>query len=448
MQRHPPSARAVLTAAALLVTACGTRHAGDPCNGQEPPVCETAGTRLACTEGRWVSEACASPEGCVPEGGAIRCSPPDAGSSHPQSDVYPGPHPAYPQVLHSGGTVLAAPRVQLLTFASDAPAVVRAAEGFTTALGASAYWREIGQEYGVGPLVAAPPLHLTEPAPRTVTNEQVQQWLAAKLDGGVPGLEPPGANTVYAVVYPQATVVDPGCDSVLAFHSSFTFGTTEVPYVVVARCPPSPGATAADAVTSSLSHELIEAATDPFPYVRPGYFDVDADHAAWSMLTFGEVSDLCGWDADWLVFPSGLNYGVARSWSNANARAGKNPCVPAPAGEVYFAAVPELNDPVTFQSVFLTTGTTKGVRVPLGGTTTVPVHLFSEAPTEDWSVWAVAYNPSALFVSLDRSLGNNGDVFTLTLTAYSNDAPSDGLFWISSSRMGVSEHRYQGLAGQ
>lgn len=466
MPRHPPLARFALVAAALSLASCGLHRPGEDCVGSEAPVCETAWSQLRCVQGTWVSQECVLPTGCVPHGDVVSCAvvasdggtpldagTPDAGTPDigtpdgglPWRGPYPAPHPAYPQVLNSGGPVLATPRAQVISFA-EVPADFRqAAETCTEKLGALPYWSDIGKEYGVGPLSAAAPVHLQEQAPSSVDDDAVRLWLATKLDGGVPGFERPETRTIFTIVYPKHTVVGAGCDFVLGYHDSFPLGGLDVPYLVLPDCP-YPGVTDLQAFTGTLSHELIEAATDPFPLVHPAYLDVDEAHVAWSLAIYGEVSDLCAQEPDWMVIPNGFPYGLQRSWSNAAARAGKNPCVPAPAGEVYFAAVPELNDDVPYTN-WQKSGTTKGVRIPRGQTRTVRVHLFSEAPAEDWDLSADAFVFQAFTFSFDRSRGNNGDVVTLSITAnFFDTSDNAGVFWVSATRAGgTAEHRSYGL---
>jgi hypothetical protein len=105
---------------------------------------------------------------------------------------------------------------------------------------------------------------------------------------------------------------------------------------------------------------------------------------------------------------------VQRTWSNAAARAGHDPCQPELPGEVYFNAAPVLPDmgqiSVQGQSV-----TVRSVKIPVGGSMTIPVQLFSEGPTGPWTVTASDLSKGNLSLSLDKTTGQNGDVLHLTI---------------------------------
>jgi hypothetical protein len=113
------------------------------------------------------------------------------------------------------------------------------------------------------------------------------------------------------------------------------------------------------------------------------------------------------------------SYVVQRSWSNASARAGHDPCVPALA-EPYFNAAPILTakQQITFQSQVLTTN---GLQLALGQSKTIAVQLFSDAPRADWSVDAVdTSQPAGFTFSWDAQTGNDGDTLHLTITRTSS----------------------------
>src|SRR5262249_2704509 len=79
-----------------------------------------------------------------------------------------------------------------------------------------------------------------------------------------------------------------------------------------------------DSLTTAASHELTEAATDPYPeYGSMGYDLIKK--SPWNPAG-GEIADLC-------EFVSGVpegSYTVTRAWSNENAKLGQQPCVPVP----------------------------------------------------------------------------------------------------------------------
>jgi hypothetical protein len=195
-----------------------------------------------------------------------------------------------------------------------------------------------------------------------------------------------------------------------------------VAYVAMPRCATFPAGTGGlvlaglDPVTAGASHELIEAATDPFADLDPAFATVDADHIAWAVaLGGGEVGDLCAGDsASFVKFPE-LPYVVQRSWSNAAAAAGHDPCVPTVTKDPYFAAAPVPVDTVAGPGV-----STTGVLVAPGTPRTIDLDLFSDGPLAGpMTVQAREVRPgmSNLSFQLDRAAGENGDTLHLTISA-------------------------------
>jgi hypothetical protein len=414
-----------------------------------------------CERESWTSRVCYQGNGCTTGSAGAACDELivptlpapviDAGTHH-YSDVYPAPHPALPTVVSAGGPVLKNPRVVPITFTSDDGGVGRGVDAFCAGLGATPYWSAIGQEYGVGTLSCAPPVHVTRDLPSQVSDSDVEDLLTLLLDGGVTGLEAPSADTVYALVFPRETTLVWGaqssCADFLGYHSNTSWTEPLIPFIAVAQCP-QPGFGPLEGVTFTLSHELIEAATDPLPFGQPAFRWPDEGNPAWGLYAVGEVADLCNVGPDASFQADRFPYRVARSWSNVAARAGNNPCVPAAPGSVYFATVPEQPDTVTY-SYFGQSGSGKGIQIPIGQTRTIPLHLFSEAPTADWWISVSAATEGTLDLSLDNQTGNNGDVFNLTITANSVDWQYGAEVFIiaSSSTLGSDVHYTFGLVGQ
>ncbi|CAN5903841.1 hypothetical protein BH11MYX4_BH11MYX4_33010 [soil metagenome] len=194
-----------------------------------------------------------------------------------------------------------------------------------------------------------------------------------------------------------------------------------------------------DAITKATSHELVEAVTDPFYYTKPAYASADPDHAAWTLATVGEVGDMCELEPQ-----DGVRLGsflVQRSWSNAAAAAGHDPCVPAVAGP-YFTASPTLLDDVPIE--LGTATTTKGIRVPVGESRTIEIALRSDGPTAAWRVdardgAALSGGPKELDLTLDRKTGANGDVLHLTITAR-RPGSHGGSLLVLTSTLGATSH--------
>ncbi|MDB5213123.1 MAG: hypothetical protein JWO86_1050 [Myxococcaceae bacterium] len=371
--------------------------------------------------------ACSSAGSDPPAAAPPVVDPGDAGPATPPApapDAAPpaAPYPAFPfsapQIVSRGGKVLTAPKVALLMYAGDP--MTADAQAFVAAVGKSAYWSATTKEYGVGALTALPPITVSDTAPATIDDTAIQAWLAGELDGTHPEVPAPDGQTIYVIAYPEGTTVtrqsETSCLQNGGYHSEATIGatSTSVPYVVLPRCAKYVGLTGKDEFTYALSHELVEAALDPFLKSAPAYADVDVEHRALELaLGAGEAGDICPGDS---ALASDMPFVVQRTWSNASAKAGHHPCVPADP-RPYFVSVPVLPETVPTSNIPFVT-------IAVGASRTIDVQLSSDAPVAtDWSVTAidvasVVYKrPAELSFALDRSTGNNGDVLHLTITA-------------------------------
>jgi hypothetical protein len=344
-----------------------------------------------------------------------------------------------PSLVSRGGPVLSSPKLQVVTFAGDP--LADTIEDFASRLGASSYWREATSEYGVGAMEMLPPIRLTEVPAAHVDDADVRAWLAQHLVDGDPDFGAPDASTIYALFYPATTTITigtqlTGCVNSGGYHWDTTVSDgTDVPYVVMPRCASLGDLQGLDVLTSPASHELAEAATDPLSRSNPAYFAMDDAHFAFADYYEAEIGDLCVQDRYLTATPDDVGYAVQRLWSNASAAAGHHPCVPAP--PVYFNAQPVLPSDVTVAKSDGSTGTTRGVVVPLGRSATIELRLFSDAPTaHPWSITAydvaTVRGPGAeLSFSLDQAQGSNGDVVRLTITRTKTAARgfSEAMLW-------------------
>jgi hypothetical protein len=364
------------------------------------------------------------------------------------STTYPAPHPPLPDLVNAlKGPVLTTPKIALVFYPGDARE--NELETFAQKLAASTYWATTTAEYAVGPLSYSGKLELTgETAPPTITQAQIQALFASDLASGKLGV--PDPQTIYTLVFPAGTTVTQpnpittlfgpvtSCQGFTGYHDNVAVALgdagppTQFAYAVIPTC-------AADvtALTSVMSHEWVEAATDP-QVTENGAFTVkggpnaafyatDADHAVWSLLGGGEAGDLCvpaGPTVD--VTPPDIGYPVQRTWSNVAARGSHDPCVPHLAGGAYFAAAPVLPRTVTFSTSFTGDVTTKGIVIPVGGSATIEVDLFSDGPLDgpitvkagdllNTSYGAYGFAKTLAF-AWDRTQGVNGEKLHLTIT--------------------------------
>lgn len=338
---------------------------------------------------------------------------------------FPGPHPDVPQVQTYGGPVLTAPKVIPIFFPND-PDQAKV-EDFLGKIAASPYWGQTTSEYGVGPLSVGTSIVVTDTPPTTINVSQIDAWLVSYLDGTHPEFPPIDTNNIYTVFYPASTTIsDPSfgtsCVQFGGYHySTQGAGGKDVVYAVMPRCSSLGSIQGFDALSGGLSHELIEASTDPLSS-NPAYAYADVDHFVWNIMPLGEIGDMCAYEPQ-SYQPLVGSYVVQRVWSNVSAAAGHDPCVPAMSG-AYFNAAPVLKDNVTID-YYGQKVPTKGIQIPLNQSKTIPVQLFSDGPTADWTVQAVdstygTGNPAELKFSWDKQSGNNGDTLQMTVTRLRN----------------------------
>jgi hypothetical protein len=140
--------------------------------------------------------------------------------------------------------------------------------------------------------------------PSAITDGQIQHILKqAILDHTVPA---PDLNTLYFTYLPKGVKVsalgDSSCTGFCGYHDNFN--TNPVIYYAVMPYPGCEGCIGGlkpfDALTSTSSHELVEAITDPVP--GSGWYD-NTDNE--------EIGDLCAWKTKKVGA-----YTVQLEWSN------------------------------------------------------------------------------------------------------------------------------------
>jgi hypothetical protein len=363
----------------------------------------------------------------------------------------PGPHLPVPQVVSYGGKVLAKPKVVAITYADD-PAMNAEVDKFLPQLAASNYWTQIAAEYGVGAFTVEPPIHRVTTAPPTLDEGTLLDELAQNLTGVNPAWGSPNSNTIYMFVIPDTSTYETCCIDYDGYHYETFIGGTKVPFAIVCQCPgfDGPNVGDEDQLTVVITHELVEAASDPFPSTDPAYAWTDDDHAIWTVFNGGENADMCVFEAGSYTYAPGIDRMVQKSWSNVEALAGRDPCLPASKAP-YFNSVPVLTDPVTID--YYGAWDTKGVLIPVGGSKTIDVQLFSDAPTSgEWTV--TAYDDSDFFggpkrldFAWDKNTGKNGDTLKLTITVLSKDTFLQGEEFILESQLDGESHLWVGVVG-
>jgi hypothetical protein len=349
-----------------------------------------------------------------------------------------------PQVVSTGGPVMTSVQIVPIFFAGDS-AMQTQVEGFLTALVGSAWWSATTSEYGVGALSVHTTIVSNDTPP--TTDDALKAWLASHV--GATTWPAPDGNTIFAVFLPTgvslSTPFGNSCTDFGAYHDEgMTSGSTKFIYALMPRCDAT-----LDSLSVASSHEFVEAATDPFPFTNGAYQSTDDADLIWSFTPGGELGDMCEYVA---AAPQRLvgSYAVQRTWSNASAKAGHDPCVPV-MPTAYLASAP-----VFTENLMLDPGDgtgphmTKGVQVATGTSKTIEVDLFSDAPAADWTVKAIdaaAITGSAteLTFSWDQTTGHNGDKRQLTITRMQDGANGGSEFVISTRVNGHSVSLWWGF---
>ncbi len=139
-----------------------------------------------------------------------------------------------------------------------------------------------------------------------MTDQTIQQFLQREISSNA-AFPQPSPNVLYFVFLSSGTTVVQGgsssCQQFCGYHDAISDGIfyAVMPFPDCDGC--LGGGAQLDALTSTSSHELCEAITDPIP--GQGWYDD----------TNGEIGDICAWKTKKLG-----NYAVQLEWSN---RAGK-----------------------------------------------------------------------------------------------------------------------------
>ena len=328
------------------------------------------------------------------------------------------PHTPYPQLSPHSGTVL--PNINLVTITySDYP-YTSEVYAFGDKVFGSAWFKAAGSEYGVTSGTHAAKVVLPETAPSSMTGQGIPARInQAIMDGTAP---PAGPGSMYLIYFPMTTSISGGgpgvaCQDYLGYHY-FARSPSGVRYAygVVIDCSGAAGDT-----TSTASHELLEAATDPFTdawSLDVGQFD------HWVNFNQYEDGDMCEYLPD--TTEDGVE--LQRMYSNAEAAAGREPCVPAPPGWLLFNVSPAPDIVPT---------------VAAGHTTQITLTGWSAQPMKSWTLsvqpWGQSdFDPTA---RLSANSINNGLTVKVTLkvppgtqsgsvgTAVVYSGPGGGRFW-------------------
>jgi hypothetical protein len=362
----------------------------------------------------------------------------EAAVTPPPPDDGPWPADHYPIALFEslGGTVLAAPKLVTVTFVGDANRDALRTFDDSFAEG-TLWWSAVSAGYGIGAVTSGGHVELPDTVSNTTLDDdqgQIQQDLASWVTSNA--LPAPDANTVYVLFFPASTTITfqggTSCNSFGGYHSAAAFsnGTIVSTYVVVPDCSAAAPGQAMQLFTDTVSHEVIEAATDPHPG-QPAWYGYNN---AWfrtfgSTIGQGEVADVCQRAGGWTDASGNV---LARSWVNAAAKASHDPCQPAQPGEIFYSlAVPTVTQPSNTAGVPDSDGY---VVVKRGESKTIDAVFFSDAKLPNDAQLTVGVRShgtlsasigTGITASLTPTAAHNGMHVSLTIQVDSSAAAKD-----------------------
>lgn len=374
---------------------------------------------------------------------------PDVPPDVPVGPFVPAKHNLPPVLTYLKGGLLKHPQMVTVTFPGDALAADLGK--FDKEVTTSDWWHEVTAGYcesstpasciGDGVDGGAYQLKSAPAATYADSTDGGTSDIATLLQNAVTAQElpAPATETLYMLYFPKGVsiklssnkTVAQSCQAFGAYHHFTTINGVKAAYAVVPRCKGHGDLDALGAATVSASHEIIEAATDPYlevdqatSFISGGFYmgQSNPDNVSWLLvLQAGEVGDLC---VDFAGDFTGKyedhvqmgNYTVQRAWSNAAVKAGHDPCVPA-YPDTYFNVAPAKGK--------------SHQQIGVGETATFSAIAFSDAAMPDgWEVQGIDYSAyqtgsSVLSIQIngqDTYTAHNGDALTVTITA--NDQPS------------------------
>jgi hypothetical protein len=356
----------------------------------------------------------------------------DSGAKKDAGQSQAAPIEPIPEVTYNGGNVLDAVQIVTVTFDGDAQRTTL--ENFGSTITTTPWWDAVTNGYcdargkciGHGSSIGN--VHLPSTAAGASyddTSQSATSGLKTFIDGYITNktLPAPTANTLYMIYFPSTTTVTlDGAQSCMQFggyHNAATASSNGVTYAyaIMPRCSSDIGE-----LTLSASHELIEAATDPFISSNPSnpYSGYGSMSSAWDVLAGGEVGDRC---FNMLADPQESEYTesgftVQRSFSNVAAKGSHDPCVPAPSPttQPYFNIAPRGGDVIN---------------LAVGAKTTIEVDAFSDAPmgmiqfgVQEVTQYTMGGGSNVLALSADQSELAIGGKANVTITL--NSSPQSG----------------------
>ena len=215
-----------------------------------------------------------------------------------------------PGLTYRGGPLLTSPQVFLL-FWGDAwqrdphAGLMQELDSFFEYVLTSPLIDQLGEYsvegHAIGHGSRSGAIALTTPPPSSVQDSDVQQLIQKEIASD-PAVAQPTPNSLYFVFLPPGVSSgldgSTSCVNFCGYHSAIDgLYYAVMPYPDCAGC--AGGQSVLDAMTTTSSHELCEAVTDPVP------------GQSWYDGANGEIGDICAWQAKRLG-----KYAVQLEWSN------------------------------------------------------------------------------------------------------------------------------------
>jgi hypothetical protein len=311
---------------------------------------------------------------------------------------------AFPIVESYDGALLAP--LDLITIVSQTQSTdAEFLFGFSSGIGASAWWKRLAEEYDLGSASAVANL-MGPPITADMTDHDVYDYITSAISAN--GGPERNGNSLYLLYLPPGITVieqgvpNTGCDKFEAYHAAY--GTRGDNLAVVQQCG---GTDPRDSMTVAASHEIIEAATDPDyqSYVLPAI----APHAPWTepiwnaynLTGRAELADLCVGTYD---LEAGYYY--QRIWSNLDVAKGGDPCAPELAEPYYVALFAQDWYPIN-----------------AGQTLTIPI--FGWASSGMSSAWPLDAYAASAKTGFTATVGGNGTLKANETSSVLVTAPAD-----------------------
>jgi hypothetical protein len=281
----------------------------------------------------------------------------------------------------------------------------------------------------MGPGGEASVVRLDEPFPGSATIAELTTRMATLVDRSV--LPRPVDERIFLAYLPRGSTpsgITDACASsgTRAVHTTFAWPQgapiASWPVAFVFRCGEDIGE-----LTATASHEILEAASDP---TLDGFQLERTPRSRPFSLNGVEAVDLCKLLTldDHRAYVDG--WVVQRAWSNENARAGRDPCVPHRANDPYVAVVPR--EPV----VTLVRATGSAV-MSLTGISDRAVPAWSVAAFE---LAALRGARSCFAFEFDRPDATNGSTLLLTIRLVQNACAASPVLLVST--LGTRSHAW------